>query len=177
MVVALTPGSAAIAERHSIRGASCPGADLRMTPDTRVAVERAVVCLVNSFRQDRNLQPLRKASELHSSARDFVQSMMVKHFFGHIDPDGDTLEMRVRAHLYVKPSKRDWLVAENISVMRGPLATALHVVRNWMASPGHRANMLRAALREIGAGAAAGSPDDSSEDAITVVLDLGSRKP
>ena len=48
-------------------------------------------------------------------------------------------------------------------------------MRAWMASPGHRANVLRRSFRELGIGIAAGMPTDPASGA-TYTADYGARR-
>jgi uncharacterized protein YkwD len=47
------------------------------------------------------------------------------------------------------------------------------MVRNWMASPPHRAALLDPNMRDIGLGVAAGAPQGPHSNAGTYVMDLG----
>jgi uncharacterized protein YkwD len=63
--------------------------------------------------------------------------------FGHRGPGGSTFVARARAAGYAQPA------SENIA---WGYRTADEVVGAWMASPGHRANMLNCRARSIGTG-------------------------
>ena len=54
----------------------------------------------------------------------------------------------------------------------GRLGTPRTMVRLWMNSPGHKANILRRAYREIGVGVVTGTPTGSSRGA-TYTTDFG----
>lgn len=161
-----------------------PGPDIvscadAMAPPTAVGsarVERAVLCLVNSYRQANGRAPLHATRALVSSARDYGRQMVREVFFGHIDPRGRTLRGRLRAHHYLRRADRRWLLAENIAVAGSTLATAHHLVGGWMASPEHRSNILRSTLRDVGVGVVAGAPSDVGPDPYTIVMDLGARR-
>ena len=56
------------------------------------------------------------------------------------------------------PSGRAWAVGENLAWGTGPLGTPAAIVRAWMNSPGHRANILDPRFRQIGLGIVAGNP-------------------
>jgi len=45
-----------------------------------------------------------------------------------------------------------WRVAENLAWGTGARGTAAGIVRAWLASPGHRRNLLRPGFRRIGLG-------------------------
>ncbi|MGI8594384.1 MAG: CAP domain-containing protein [Solirubrobacteraceae bacterium] len=50
---------------------------------------------------------------------------------------------------------------ENIAWGGGKLGTPASIVRNWMKSRGHRANILNGAFKESGIGIAVGDPDST----------------
>ena len=74
--------------------------------------------------------------------------MRSKDFFSHISPDGRTPWQRMRNEGYYYPS------AENIAAGQ---STADRVVRAWMASSGHRANILNCANKAVGVGVSRGT--------------------
>jgi uncharacterized protein YkwD len=72
--------------------------------------------------------------------------------FSHIGRDGSTFAARARAAGYANPA------GENIA---WGYASATEVMAAWMASPGHRRNILNCAVQSIGTGvsyAADGTP-------------------
>jgi hypothetical protein len=74
-----------------------------------------------------------------------------------MSPDGSTLQSRVTATHYLDGA-HGWGIGENIAWGTGGLGTPRSIVRAWMHSPGHRANILNATFRDIGIGIAAGAP-------------------
>jgi uncharacterized protein YkwD len=71
---------------------------------------------------------------------------------------------------------RSWLVGENLVWGSGELSTPANLVRAWMESPAHRANMLRGRFKEIGIGVQRGTPNDASEfNGVTVSSEYGFR--
>jgi len=117
--------------------------------------EERVVEIVNQERlANGNLPPLKEnallnaASELHSG------NMASRDFFAHCDPDTLTQPVdRVRAEGYF-PN----LIGENAAAGQ---STPESVMSAWMASSGHRANILRTSFRELGVGYALQSTDTS----------------
>ena len=57
----------------------------------------------------------------------------------------------------VRSGARGPMYGENLAWGVGPYATARNVVRGWMASPGHRVNLLRPGWTRIGLGALKGN--------------------
>ena len=71
-----------------------------------------------------------------------------------------TMVDRIRGAGYAKRD-RGWALGENLAWGTGGLATAARDPRAWMNSPGHRANILKRAYREVGIGIALGAPAGS----------------
>lgn len=107
--------------------------------------EQQVIGLVNSIRADSGLAPLSICPELTASARRYAEYMGKASFFGHQGPDGSTLVSRNEGAGYT-----GWtIMAENLAAGQ---TDAQAVVRAWMDSPSHRANILSPQVREIGVG-------------------------
>ncbi|MEU9798133.1 CAP domain-containing protein [Streptomyces sp. NPDC051000] len=115
------------------------------------AEEAAVLTLVNQERAQAGCGPVRANPPLAALAGAFSKDMAVRGFFDHTDPDGNT------------PWKRadnagiSGLGGENIARGQGD---ADAVMKAWMNSPGHKANILNCEFRTLGVGAyfAAGGP-------------------
>jgi uncharacterized protein YkwD len=85
------------------------------------------------------------------AARAHSDEMVVRDYFSHVSPGGQTPLDRIRASGFI--AKRvGWRVGENIAWGTMWLATPRAIVRAWMASPGHRANILDGAYRFTGIG-------------------------
>jgi uncharacterized protein YkwD len=72
---------------------------------------------------------------------------------------------------------RSWSLGENIAWGSGTLATPRSIVRAWMHSPEHRANILNGGFRDIGIGIATGAPVPlgSRLGGATYTTDFGTR--
>ena len=68
-------------------------------------------------------------------------------------------------------ARRSWTIGENIGWGGGSLATPRSMVRGWMNSAGHRANILSRGFRMIGIGIANGAPNGGS--GATYATDFG----
>ncbi|HEY8482177.1 MAG TPA: CAP domain-containing protein [Spirillospora sp.] len=109
--------------------------------------EAAVVSLTNAERAKAGCGPLRVDQRLVTAARRHSADMAAHNYFSHTSRNGDSPWDRMAAAGYHDAG------AENIA--KG-YATAAAVVRGWMNSPGHRANILNCSLRAIGVGRADG---------------------
>jgi uncharacterized protein YkwD len=110
-------------------------------------MENKVTDLVNAERVKAGCGKLRTDSRLHKAARDFSALMAAKNFFSHTSPDGSDFVDRIAAAGY----PRDAAAAENIAY---GYADAAAVVKGWMGSSGHRANILNCSHKAVGVGLA-----------------------
>jgi uncharacterized protein YkwD len=149
----------------------CPNADLALTDDNTDDVRAAVLCLINADRTQRRLTPLRENSRLRSAAVAHSSDMVRNSYFAHTAPNGDTFVDRAIDARYTTRNQ-DFSLGENLAWGTGGLGTARSVQTAWMRSSGHRANILKAAYRELGIGIRAGVP--SNDDAgATFTTDFG----
>lgn len=111
-----------------------------------------VTTLVNSERAKEGCGPVTANSQLQTAALRHSQDMAAKDYFDHTSPDGRDPGDRITAAGY------QWTTyGENIA--KGQ-QTPAQVMEGWMNSPGHRANILNCAFKEIGVGVhdASGGP-------------------
>ena len=101
-------------------------------------------------------------------------SMVRASFFSHVAPGGVGLVQRVQRTGYLRGAHR-WLVGENIGFGRGTAASPAGMVRSWMGSTAHRANILAGQFSEIGLGVTKGIPGRPSTGA-TYTTDFGMRR-
>jgi uncharacterized protein YkwD len=149
----------------------CANADLAPKAGNLDAVRAAILCLHNQIRADRGLPALRENARLRRAATGHSSDMVERGFFQHTTPNGTTMVERIHAARYVSP-RFDWALGENLAWGTGSLATPRAIMRAWMDSPGHRANVVKRAYREIGIGVVAGVPTDRDSGA-TYTADLG----
>ena len=107
------------------------------------AVTDRVVALVNAHRAAVGLAPVVAQPRLQAAAREQAAVMAANDFLGHDGPNG-ALDARLARVGY-----RFGTAAENVAA---GFATPAEVVAGWMASAGHRRNMLNPAVREVGVG-------------------------
>jgi uncharacterized protein YkwD len=133
----------------------------------------AILCLLNRERAAEGLKPVRYNAQLSAAALPFTVAMREQSFFDHTAPDGSTPTTRIRATGYLKNARR-WMLGENIAWGESYKGTPAAIMAAWMASPGHRENILTARFREIGIGVAYGSPEDAGlPDTAIVTTDFG----
>jgi len=110
-----------------------------------------VIDITNKSRfENGNLDPLIKNLKLDFSAEKKLQDMFVKGYFEHISPDGVGV-----GDLSNQISYEYILIGENLAL--GNFIDDKALVAAWMASPGHRANILNSKYAEIGVAVGKGS--------------------
>ncbi|WP_329372297.1 CAP domain-containing protein [Streptomyces sp. NBC_01483] len=107
-----------------------------------------VVALTNAERAAEGLAPLAVDAPLTTAAQAHSDDMVARAFYSHTSPDGSRPWDRAAT---AGSSRRT--IGENIACgQRSPA----EVVRGWMNSPGHRANILKPDFTHIGIGLAGG---------------------
>lgn len=104
-----------------------------------------VIAWTNTYRAENNLNALRRNTQLDSAAIIKVHDMFNLQYFEHVSPSGKNSADLVSGVGY------DYLwVGENLAL--GIFSSEKDLVDAWMASPGHRANILSSHFEEIGVG-------------------------
>jgi uncharacterized protein YkwD len=111
------------------------------------ASEQAILVEMNRVRAEHGLPALRHDGRLTRAARSHTLGMLRTNTFSHGD-------MAARLERF---GIRRGRVGENLAWGAGTYASAQAIVRMWLASPSHRANLLRPGFRRIGLGALVGA--------------------
>ncbi len=120
------------------------------------SVRRELLREVNAQRRERGRDSLRANAILDAAAQKHAEDMLRYSFYSHEDLSGDEVEARVREAGY----GRARAVSENIA--KG-LFSPTEVVQRWMASSGHRRNILSAKVTELGGGVTFGENENGFE--------------
>ena len=115
-------------------GAKEPGVPSYDDNYDRMYYNNTILSMTNQERQNRGLEPLRYASEYQAAADTRAQELIVS--FSHTRPDGSAPETAL-SELGAKYSH----VGENIAYVSSMYKPG-KIVENWLASPGHCANMM-----------------------------------
>jgi uncharacterized protein YkwD len=126
-----------------------PPAPPTVAPAPSGGVTTQVVTLTNAERAKAGCGPLTVNATLTAVAQAHSQDMATNNYFEHNSQDGRTPFDRMTAAGY-----RYSTAAENIAAGQ---RTPQDVMTAWMNSPGHRANILNCALKQIGVGYATNS--------------------
>jgi uncharacterized protein YkwD len=138
------------------------------------SADRTTLCLVNLERTRRGLPPLRQNALLDAASAEHSQDMVRRDYFEHATPDGRSVADRLRAIGYQRGVSAS--AGENIAYGVQEKSTPASIVRAWMRSPGHRADILRPAFTEIGIGISLGAPEVLERyrrDSATYTTDFG----
>jgi len=142
MVAAAGAGATQSARNIRLASARCAGADQAAAP---LAVqEQAIACLVNAVRRQAGRAPLATPSKLRRAATIKGQRVVSCGQFSHT-PCGVSVTAAIRAAGY----RYGWF-GENLFAGTWGEFTPREVVECWLASAGHRANILRPGFRAIG---------------------------
>jgi uncharacterized protein YkwD len=117
--------------------------------------------IVNATRAAHHLHSLRLDGALTRAARSHTAEMLRGNFFGHGDFYGRMVAFQLGGSL-----------GENLAWGTGSSGGARAIVRMWLASPPHRANLLRPGYRRLGVGVATGAFHGAA-GATVVTADFG----
>ena len=153
--------------------ASCPASNGPTSAQSVTELRASLLCLHNRARGRSGLGPLGEESVLHRVAQRHAAHMVSAGFMSHTTPAGTTLLERVRRVGYIEPGQ-GFLVGENLGYGLGEAAAPAAVFRMWMRSPEHRAEILGAEFRDVGIGAARGTP--TGAEGRTYTIEFGVRR-
>lgn len=122
--------------------AQCP------PPASARADAQAVLALINAERTKAGVPPVALSSAATGVAQAFACENGARHDISHEGTDGSSLGERLKRG-GIRPS----VMAENVAF---GMTSPQEVMTAWMNSPGHRRNILRPEVKEIGVGKAEG---------------------
>ena len=162
----------ALAAPAGASASACANASASPSSVANRTAIRTTACLVNQERVKRGLHKLRLNGRLSRAAARHARDMVHRRYFSHFSPSGTSFLQRLKRTGYLSRA-RAWTAGENIAWGKGGLGTPASIVRAWMRSPGHRANILRGRYREMGLGISRRSPRGSG---ATYVNPFGARR-
>jgi uncharacterized protein YkwD len=109
----------------------------------RLSVKGAIASTNVARKSNGNLPALEENSKLNLSAQKKLDDMFAKQYFEHVSPSGTKIGDLADAVSY-----EYILIGENLAL--GNFKNDQALVDAWMASPGHRANVLNAHYTQIG---------------------------
>ncbi len=151
---------------------ACEGADANPRKASLGKIEKATRCLLNDRRKKHGVRSLDGNGRLDEAAARHSRDMEQQNYFSHTSRNGDNLVARVRRTGYLAGSN-DWTLGENIAWGTDSRAKPRRIVKSWMKSPGHRANILRGSFGDVGVGVARGAPTGGQRDAAVYTTVFG----
>ncbi len=145
--------TALLANTASASGRSRP-------PANHESMTKALLKLHNEQRADTGAPPLRMDDRLSAAAQDYAEFLARTGNFSHTSEGTPGSRAREQGYRY-------HAIGENIA--KGQTSPAM-VVKSWMNSKGHRANILRKAFKDVGFGVAT-----SKNGRLVWVTDFGSK--
>jgi uncharacterized protein YkwD len=130
----------------AVTAAGAPAAVPPQSP-TAAGIEAAVQRRVDAVRREHGLARLRANATAAAIARAHSRRMSREGYFSHRDPGGGSPADRARA-----AGLAYRVLGENLAEVRDAADPAASAVEGWMASEGHRANILRPEFTESGIG-------------------------
>ena len=132
-----------------ILGGATPAGAGRASGVTLSRAETALLVTLNDVRVQHGLAPFQVGTKLERAARFHSLDMLRGGYFAHGDFAGRMARFGVSAAA----------IGENLAWGTGSYGSASSIVRLWLNSPPHRANLLRPGFRRIGIAALVGSFD------------------
>lgn len=150
LVLASLPGQASSQRRAGRQGkAPAASAEIRYLPE----VERGIFRLTNAVRRKEGLAALTWDAALTRVARAHSADMLLRGYFQHESPEGLTPHERAKdgtPYALAASGENLWAAQgdQPLDAERLPRI----IVETWLASPGHRANLLNPLFTDMGVG-------------------------
>jgi uncharacterized protein YkwD len=174
LVLAAVAVALIAAPTASARG-GCVAANATTAHASKRQIVRATLCQLNHTRVHHGLHRLRLNKKLSKAARRHARDMARRNYFSHDTLGGGSFLDRIRRTGYLRGA-HSWIVGENLAWGSRSYCRPQVIMRMWMHSPGHRANILNASFREIGIGVAYDSPvPHGGHPAGTYATDFGAK--
>lgn len=144
---------------------------------TTPRARRAVLCYVNRERGRRGIPKLRRDKRLQKASQRHTNKMDKRGCFSHQCKGEGSLESRLRSVGYLHGGLRRYGFGENIAWGTRHLASPKAMVKGWMNSSGHRANILNSNFRDLGVGFSHGTPNNrANRNGAFYTTDFGLRQ-
>jgi uncharacterized protein YkwD len=154
---------------------ACPAANGTPANSTKREILRATLCELNRERAHHGLRRLKLNKKLSRAARRHARDMAKRNYFSHETLGGGSFVDRIRREGYLRGA-RSWMVGENLAWGSRGYSRPSVIMRMWMKSQGHRANILNGSFKEIGIGLAYDAPvEHGGKPACTYATEFGAR--
>jgi uncharacterized protein YkwD len=121
---------------------------------TTMKPRAALRLAINAVRQHYGLGAVQPSSLLHAVALRHSDDMILRDYFAHTSPSGQTVGDRIVGSGFV--NGYSWMGGETLAWGTGTLAGPVSTVKAWLGSPDHRAILLSPSWTRIGISRACG---------------------
>ncbi len=124
---------------------------------TQTAVEREILDICNAYRARYGVASLTWSSDAAAIAKAYAKKMAAEDFFSHTSPDGSTMASRCESINYRTLGENIIANYMLLGHLRWQISGSVANATGWIASSGHRGNILNDAFTHLGVGIAGGS--------------------
>jgi uncharacterized protein YkwD len=160
---------------QSASAAECEHADATIDQATEKQLRKALFCLINEKRHQRDRKRLDHSDKLQEAARRHTQTMLRDDCWKHKCEGEPPLGKRIRKTGYLDGA-REWHFAENFGCATTPRA----MLNAWLAEDFQRRNLLNPGYEDMGAYAVkeqvSNPPSHCDPTRVTYTVVLASRK-
>jgi uncharacterized protein YkwD len=160
---------------HATASACSKSADTRPDELAPGEARKAIVCLLNAERKKAGENSLDPDKKLQKAAGRHTDQMDGSGCFDHQCPGEADLGRRLELVDYISGGLTRWTYGENIAWGSGKLGTPKEIVKAWMNSRPHRANLLNPSFRDVGIGFRTGTPGNGRAQGGIYTADFGLR--
>jgi uncharacterized protein YkwD len=157
------------------RGGACPNAHTDPQNLDQSAAADAIQCLINQKRHSHGKGSLSPNGQLTGAAQRHSDYMVEHRCFDHQCPGETGMSSRIKQSGYLGGAPA-WGIGENIASGQGERGFPANIVRAWMNSPPHRANILSGKFEHLGVGITQGTPSNPGADGGTYTVDFGYKR-
>jgi uncharacterized protein YkwD len=136
---------------------------------------RAVQCLINKKRHHHGKGNVSSDHQLTAAAQHHSNYMVGHGCFSHECPGETGMSARIKKSGYLGGAPA-WGIGENIAAGKGWRGSPSNIVRAWMNSPSHRANILSRKFEHLGVGMAPGTPSNPGARGATYTVDFAYKR-
>ena len=158
-----------------VAAADCANADATISQATEKQLRKALFCLINEKRHQRERRRLDQSDKLQEAARRHTQTMLQEDCWKHKCEGEPPLGKRIRRTGYLDGA-REWHFAENF----GCAATPRGMLNAWLAGDFQRRNLLNPGHEDMGVSAVkeqvSNPPSNCDPTRVTYTVVLASRK-
>lgn len=157
-------------------GGGCRSAKSSPSDLSKRQAAKSILCLINQERKSHGLRSVDRQGEQTKAARQHSRQMIRSTCFSHQCPGERELVSRMQ-HADYLPCNCYWGVGENLAYGEKSYGSPKSIMRAWMNSPEHRANILNGQYEHVGIGIVWGTPvGGASRGSATYTTDFGYRR-